>query len=189
MLIKDIPGLQYIEDYLSDDEQSTILAHVEEGEWLKDLKRRVQHYGFKYDYKARKIDMSMHVGDLPKWLKELSLKLHQEGYMPKEADQVIINEYEPEQGISAHIDCQPCFQDTIISLSLGSSCVMDFTNKFDKTQKIPIWLDPGSLIILSDEARYNWLHAIAPRKYDKRNGEKHERQRRVSLTFRKVIIK
>lgn len=189
MLIKDIPGLQYIEDYLSDDEQSTILAHVEEGEWLKDLKRRVQHYGFKYDYKARKIDMGMHVGDFPKWLKELSLKLHQEGYMPKEADQVIINEYEPEQGISAHIDCQPCFQDTIISLSLGSSCVMDFTNKFDKTQKIPIWLDPGSLIILSDEARYNWLHAIAPRKYDKKNGEKHERQRRVSLTFRKVIIK
>ena len=188
VMIWDIPGLKYIENYINEDEQDEFLAHVDEGLWLEDLKRRVQHYGFKYNYKARRVDMSMRVGELPKWLKELSVKLYQEGYMPEVADQVIINEYEPGQGISAHIDCEPCFQDTIVSLSLGSSCIMYFINKFDKTKKFEVWLDPGSLIVLSDEARYNWLHAIPPRKSDKLDGREGDRNRRVSLTFRKVII-
>ena len=119
VLIEDIPGLLYIENYITADVQDELLAHVDEGLWLEDLKRRVQHYGFKYNYKARKVDMSMRVGELPKWLKDLSVKLCQKGYMPEVADQVIINEYEAGQGISAHIDCEPCFQDTIVSLSLG----------------------------------------------------------------------
>lgn len=108
--------------------------------------------------------------------------------MPEVADQVIINEYKPGQGISSHIDCEPCFEDTIVSLSLGSGCIMDFTSKFNKTQKIPVWLEPRSLVILSGEARDAWLHGIAARKTDAWNGRKCERQRRVSLTFRKVKI-
>jgi hypothetical protein len=41
---------------------------------------------------------------------------------------------------------------------------------------------------LKDEARNEWLHGIAPRKSDMWEGQKYERQRRVSLTFRKVIL-
>ena len=66
---------------------------------------------------------------------------------------------------------------------------MNFTNKSDKRKKIPVWLAPRSLVILSGEARYDWLHGIAARKWDEWDGHKYERQRRVSLTFRKVIIK
>ena len=76
----------------------------------------------------------------------------------------------------------------IVSLSLGSGCVMDFTNKRDKTKKIPVWLAPRSIIVLRDEAIYKWLHGIAPRKSDQWEGQTYERQRRVSLTFRKVIL-
>ena len=43
---------------------------------------------------------------------------------------------------------------------------MDFTNKLDKTKKIPVWLAPRSIIALRDEARYEWLHSIAARKSD-----------------------
>ena len=186
--IKEVPGLRYIKNYITADEHDALLAHVDNGLWLDDLKRHVQHYGFKYNYRARKVDMSMRVGELPEWLKRLSEKLHQDEYMPEVADQVIVNEYLPGQGISAHIDCEPCFKDTIISLSLGSSCVMDFTNKLDRTQKIPVQLEPRSLVVLSGEARYGWLHSIAARKWDKWEGEKRDRNRRVSLTFRKVII-
>ena len=109
--------------------------------------------------------------------------------MPEVADQVIVNEYQPGQGISSHIDCQPCFKDTIVSLSLGSGCIMDFTNKSDKTKKVPVWLAPRSLVVLSGEARHEWLHGIAARRSDEWDGQKYERRRRVSLTFRKVIIK
>ena len=148
----------------------------------------MQHYGYKYDYKARKVNRDMRIGDLPEWLKRLSQKLHNDGYMENVPDQVIVNEYLPGQGIAGHIDCEPCFRDTIVSLSLGSGCVMDFTNKDDKTIKIPVWLAPRSLVVLSDEARYNWLHGIAARKTDMWKGQKIERKRRVSLTFRNVIL-
>ena len=184
-----IGGLQYVENYINEKQHDWALARINEHQWLNDLKRRVQHYGFKYDYRARKVDMDMHIGELPKWLNRLSKNLYKDGYMPEVADQVIVNEYLPGQGIASHIDCEPCFKDTIVSLSLGSSCVMNFTNKFDKTKRIPVWLAPRSLVVLSGEARHEWLHGISARKSDEWDGKKHERQRRVSLTFRKVIIK
>ena len=189
LTIDVISGLKYIPDYITEFQHSWLLTEIDKHEWLDDLKRRVQHHGYKYDYKARKVNRDMRIGDLPEWLERLSEKLHEDGHMPEVADQVIVNEYEPGQGIAGHIDCEPCFRDTIASLSLGSGCVMDFTNKDDKTQKIPAWLAPRSLVVLSGEARYKWLHGIAARKSDPWEGEKHERGRRVSLTFRKVIIK
>jgi len=41
---------------------------------------------------------------------------------------MIANEYLPGQGISAHVDCVPCFSDRIASLSLLSPCEMVFQN-------------------------------------------------------------
>ena len=188
--VEKIRGLQYIKNYISEADHRWLLARVDEQHWLGDLKRRVQHYGFKYDYRARKVSHDMRIGELPKWLGlPVIYKLEKEKYMPRGIDQVIINEYQPGQGISSHIDCEPCFQDTIVSLSLGSGCVMNFTNKFDKTKKIPVWLAPRSLVVLNGEARYEWLHGIAARKWDEWDGHKYMRERRVSLTFRKVIIK
>ena len=184
-----INGLRYVEDYINEFQHNWLLKEIDKNQWLDDLKRRVQHYGFKYDYRARKVNLNMRIGELPEWLKKLSQMLYKDKYMPEVADQVIINEYKPGQGIASHIDCEPCFKDTIVSLSLGAGCVMNFTHKFDKGKKIPVWLEPRSLVVLSKDARFEWLHGIAARKSDEWNGEKHERQRRVSLTFRKVIIK
>ncbi len=188
LLFDAIHGLRYIPDYITEDQHDWLLDRIDEQQWLDDLKRQVQHYGFKYDYKARKVDLDMRIGELPDWLERLGKKLYQDKHMPEVPDQVIINEYLPGQGISSHIDCEPCFRGIIVSLSLGSGCIMNFTNKYDKTKKIPVWLAPRSLVVLSSEARYAWLHGIPARKWDEWNGEKHERQRRVSLTFRKVII-
>ena len=183
-----IEGLQYVEDYIDDYQHGYLVGRIDSGPWLDDLKRRVQHYGFKYNYKARKVDLSMRLGALPDWLQRFSEKLHEDGYMPEVADQVIVNEYLPGQGISSHVDCEPCFEDTIVSLSLRSGCVMDFTRRSNPKEKIPLWLPPKSLIVLQGEARYKWMHGIAARKQDKWNGEIRKRGRRVSLTFRKVII-
>ena len=134
--IDAIAGLDYKEDYINKSEHDRLMDLIDEQQWLSDLKRRVQHYGFKYDYKARRVVRDMHIGKLPEWLAELAEKLCEDGHMPEIADQVIVNEYEPRQGISRHIDCEPCFDKKIVSLSLGSGCFMDFTNKFDKTKKV-----------------------------------------------------
>lgn len=182
-----IPGLRYIENYITTERHDLLLTEVDTHPWLDDLKRRVQHYGFKYDYRARKVNHDMRIGELPEWLKELSKKLRKDEYMPEVADQVIINEYLPGQGIASHIDCEPCFKGTISSLSLGAGCVMNFTHRYDR-RKEQVWLEPRSLLVMSGEAREKWMHGITARRSDVREGQTHPRGRRVSLTFRNVII-
>src|SRR5690606_34313762 len=147
-----------------------------------DLKRRVQHYGWKYDYKARSINEDLMIGGLPDWLQAYAAKMKDDGLFQHEPEQVIINEYQAGQGISAHIDI-PAFGGVVASLSLGSTCVMDFTCD---GQKEGVWLEPRSLVILKDDARYKWKHSIPARKSDKQHGMAISRTRRLSLTFRTI---
>ena len=68
-------GLKYVPNFLSPEEQRATLKCIDDEPWLKDLSRRVQHYGYRYDYRARRVDKSMHIGDLPFWAKVISDRL------------------------------------------------------------------------------------------------------------------
>jgi alkylated DNA repair dioxygenase AlkB len=181
-----IPGLQYQRDYLTALQQAWLLQKVDAQIWSTEIKRRVQHYGYKYDYRKRKIDATMALGSLPIWLLKLAEKLQAGNFMPAVADQVIINEYLPGQGISPHVDCEPCFGDTIASISLGSRCMIDFRNKSDK-RHVPILLELGGLLVFNSEARYDWTHGIVPRTEDTYMGRNFMRGRRISITFRTIV--
>ena len=181
-----VPGLSYTPNFVSADVERKILLALDEEPWLGDLERRVQHYGYKYNYKSRRIDESMRVGELPHWLINLGDRMVRWGIFEVTPDQVIVNEYLPGQGITSHVDCEPCFGGTVASLSLGSGCFMDFTS-LESGEKIPIWLERRSLVVLKGDSRYCWQHGIAKRKKDVVNGNGVERTTRVSLTFRKVI--
>lgn len=176
-----ISGLAYIENYITSEEEARLIDLVDQAPWITDLQRRVQHYGYKYDYKKRLIDHSSYLGPLPDWLGALSQRLYTEKIFDEQPDQVIVNEYLPGQGIAPHIDLGSCFAGVICSLSLASRCVMDFTHA-GLTHSLA--LQPGSLLVMSGEARYKWKHGIKPRKID----DKILRARRISLTFRKVFL-
>jgi alkylated DNA repair dioxygenase AlkB len=182
-----INGLELYFDFISIEDERQMIANLDEGIWLNDLSRRVQHYGYKYDYRARKIDNSFYLGELPTWLNELAQKIYNKKLIDFIPDQAIINEYEPGQGISSHIDCEPCFGETIISLSLGSTCVLNFTREVNSLDKKSILLEPRCLVIMNKESRYDWYHGIPARKSDKFNDNIIKRQRRISITLRKVI--
>jgi len=64
---------------------------------------------------------------------------------------------------------------------------MDFVNK-TTNEKHSLLLETRSLLIMSGKARYEWQHGIAQRKTDKYNGEIIKRERRLSITFRNVIV-
>ena len=51
---------------------------------------------------------------------------------------------------------------------------------------VPVWLDRRSLIVMRDESRYKWSHEIPARAHDSKNGRIVRRQRRISVTFRRV---
>ena len=147
-----VPGLAYVADYLSPDEHDRLVATVDRQPWLTGLRRRVQHYGYRYDYKARKVARDFYLGPLPGWAAEIALRLHREGWFPTPPDQLIVNEYRPGQGISRHVDCVPCFGPTVVSLSLGSTCVMELAEAKTK-RKVPLFLAPRSAIVLGEAAR------------------------------------
>lgn len=182
-----IPGLHYRSNYITEKEQQTLLDIIDQQPWLTDLKRRVQHYGYRYDYKARMVTPDLYLGSLLDWLAPLAIRLHQEGLFSAIPDQAIINEYLPGQGISAHIDCVPCFGKEIAALSLGSACIMEFTHPHHIKQTRV--LEPCSLFALSGQTRYEWQHCIPARKSDMISNIKINRARRVSITFRKMILR
>lgn len=185
---KEVNGLRFYPDFIDHKTEKSLMEQIDNSQWLNDLKRRVQHYGFKYDYKARKIDNSFYLGQLPNWLIELANSICNKGFIDFIPDQAIINEYNSGQGIAPHIDCEPCFVDTIISLSIGSSCIMNFEKERFSKNKTEIFIEPRTLLIMKGESRYKWYHGIAARKSDKYNGEKIKRNRRISIIFRKTII-
>lgn len=159
-------GLELQENFITSVREEEFLKEIDKRPWLNDLKRRVQHYGYKYDYKTKgKLGF---LGEIPEFLKAINV-----GF---KFNQVIINEYLPGQGISPHIDLPSVFGNTIASLSLGSSCIMEFAKD---SSKISLLLPQRSLLIIQDEARYNWNHGIPARK-------SNIKERRVSVTFRWV---
>lgn len=180
-----VEGLKYAQEFISALDETALLAAVDAEAWLSDLKRRVQHYGYRYDYKARKVDPSLYLGSLPNWIHPLAARLVSGGHMTTAPDQVIVNEYLPGQGISSHVDCVPCFGPVLCSLSLGSHCMMDL-ECVENGENLSLLLEPRSLLVLSGDARYKWRHAIPGRKTDKFSGQVFRRGRRVSLTFRTV---
>jgi alkylated DNA repair dioxygenase AlkB len=182
-----IKGLTYIEDFISVQEEAYLLEMINSQQWLGDLKRRVQHYGWKYDYRARSLNYEMFLGSLPVWCNILAQRLVEQRLIDVLPDQVIINEYKPGQGIANHVDCEPCFGDTVISLSLASPCAMNFIN-LESKEKLEKILQPRSVVSIKEDSRYLWSHGIPARLADDINGIRTNRQLRISMTFRKVIL-
>lgn len=184
-----IPGLSYFPDFLDQEAQSNALVAIDApgAPWRDDLMRRVQHYGWRYDYKARTITRGMRIGPLPAWLHDLACKLTERtGLFDSVPSQVIVNEYLPGQGIAMHVD-RDCFGPAVATVSLGDEWLMDLRPLDPDAGGVEsILLERGSALVMTGEARQNWLHGIAKRKRDRIPGGWHERQRRVSLTFRTV---
>lgn len=184
-----VNGLLVQFDFINSSEEKLLIDFIDSSPWLNDLKRRVQHYGYKYDYKARRIDNSFYLGNLPNWMLFLIQRLNEQNIINFIPDQAIINEYTEGQGIAPHIDCEPCFGDTIISISINGPCVMTFQEHITgNAEKKLLLIPPRTLIVMKGDSRYKWYHGIPARKFDEFNGKKLKRNRRISITFRKVIL-
>ncbi|MPZ31861.1 MAG: alpha-ketoglutarate-dependent dioxygenase AlkB [Rhodospirillales bacterium] len=181
-----VQGLAYQSDFISFQEERTLVDAIDRAPWRSDLRRRVQHYGWRYDYKARRIDRTMYLGQLPTWLDDLSTRLVTAGWFDRAPDQAIVNEYQAGQGIAPHIDCIPCFGPVVVSISLLSSVLMDFYNPASSAVFSQL-LEPRSAIVLSGASRTAWKHGIAPRLNDTHDGLIERRRRRISITFRTII--
>lgn len=180
------PGARLRRDLIDVDEEAALLAFLDAGDWSTELQRRVQHFGYRYDYKAGRVTADSYLGPLPPPVSRMAGRLVRAGLMSGMPDQAIANEYRPGQGISAHVDCVPCFGDAIVSVSLLSSCEMVFRQRAT-AERMAVILPARSALLLTGPARYDWTHEIPARKSDRQGGIRIERSRRVSLTFRTMV--
>ncbi len=180
-----VPGLKLVRDYIDSSLELRLLDWIDRQPWSDALKRRVQHYGYRYSYSKKTLNEGGSLGPLPELLFQLGEGLVRSGHMDRQSEQVIVNEYQPGQGISPHVDRPDQFGAVVCSLSLGAAIDMEFLKD---THKIALRLPARSLLVLADDARYLWRHAIRARRSDPGPEGRVPRARRVSCTFRTVII-
>lgn len=195
-------GLTVIPDFMNAQDQARLFNYISSNSWrqpevaplTKQLARDTQQYGYVYDYNIKGAQghaLSL-VNNPPGMLKCLADLLWDHKFIPTYPNQILINRYKPGEGISAHAD-HPMFEDTILSLSLGSSSIMKFKNRNKKTEvDVPLVL--GSLLIMSGESRTDWTHEIPSRMSDKYvipgfPDQGWKRGERISVTFRSVRTK
>ena len=184
---QELPGFIYKPDFITEGEETALLTRIDREEWSNALRRRVQHYGWRYDYKQRRIDKTMHLGDLPAWADQLAQRLVDEKLMAVLPDQVIVNEYLGNQGISPHVDQPNIFAEHVAMISLLETWGMVFRQRGARV-RLEKPLERRSVAILTGESRYKWTHEIPKRKTEPTETKKRiRRKRRVSLTFRKVL--
>ena len=186
-------GLKYVPNFIpSEDEETRIVEEIDPKTWSEEMRRRVQHHGWRYNYKARQVQQDMYIGPLPEWAANLAKRLVDEKLVRDLPDQVIVNEYRGTQGISAHVDSDS-FDEDIATISLLESWEMKF-RKVQSKQTYVKQLEQRSVLVLTGDARHKWTHEIPKRKNEppgptepcKKNPSRVPRGRRLSLTFRKV---
>lgn len=188
-------GLVLYKDFIPPDYTNRLYKYVDKLQYhsLENITRKIQHYGYIYDYRLREpITRKLQKGEnIPNILECICNLLYKYSIMDNLPNQVIINKYEPGEGIAAHRDHYPIFGNSIATLSLGSEYIMTFRHhkshpKYDPNIKLDISLPIGSLLVFSDDARLYWTHEIAKKKTDKINNKVVKRTTRISVTFRTV---
>lgn len=198
----EIPGLIYYRNFFSEEEQKELLSIVDSQEWRHILCRRQQFYGEVY-YHTKHSHIELQPGNtdgldlnlITPALKKCVGFFGDQG-MPK---QILVNEYLNNMGIASHFEDPTAFGEIILTASFVNPLYMTLkkpvepTNACaDYTHIVKILLEPGSLLIMKDEARYEYRHGISKYKWvhfpdDRESIHRDASYRRVSITMRHLL--
>jgi alkylated DNA repair dioxygenase AlkB len=189
------PGLKIYQVISDKFVQAKLFELVDKFDEDTPLKRKTRQYGYEYDYAARESHkdkkLKKTIYTTPNQLSCIADILYKHKLMRQKTNQIIINKYEPGEGIAVHRDHIRYFSGDIATLSLGSAYVMTFRPHPDNKSVDPsticnVLLPVGSLAVMQDDARNLWTHEIAKRQSDEIDGKRIKRGTRISITFRTV---
>eukprot|EP01065_Artemidia_motanka_P012664 TRINITY_DN16986_c0_g1_i2.p1 TRINITY_DN16986_c0_g1~~TRINITY_DN16986_c0_g1_i2.p1 ORF type:complete len:757 (+),score=274.92 TRINITY_DN16986_c0_g1_i2:54-2273(+) len=181
--------------FISVAEEKRLLETVDGLGWDKEpaLQRKVQQYGHRFDYDSRGQQLDAEPqGSIPDDIQQTvvarMMSAGQQSYtLHRAPDQLIVNNYEPGQGIGPHVDRAELFDDVISVVCLGSDAVMLFRPLDKGLEPCRLLLRRRCYYTLKGKARYAYQHAVSSVLADRWEGVDLVRARRVSLTFRKVL--
>jgi len=187
-------GLFYIKDVING---SQIHKSIDRTHYFRagisQTAREVIQYGKPFIYQGQSKDdvpIRMVFPDYIKKLRQLAIrKCELLDLVPfgshtnrKLFNQCIINKYEPGEKIGGHIDA-PSYGQIIACFSILSGITMVFKNR-STSDIIDVYVEDGSLYIMSGPSRWDWTHEIKGVKKDIIDGKVIKRSTRISITFR-----
>ena len=144
---------------------------------LLTTKRKTAWYGdqvFEYTYS------NIHKYALPWTVELLELKQRIEALSGETFNSCLLNLYHGgEEGMAWHSDAETDLKKNgaIASLSLGAERKFAFKHKQTK-EKVELYLEHGSLLVMKDQTQSYWLHRLPP--------SKKIHAARINLTFRTI---
>ncbi len=161
-------GFSYLPDFLSRDEEERLLSFVRSLPLHPMLfqgyeaKRKVESYGYDYDFASRQLRQGKPIPKALDWLIEKVADHLQLSY--DQFAEVLVSEYPPGAVINWHRDAPPF--DIIAGISLLQDCTFKL-RPYDKAKQnrkavIKMPVRRQSLYVIREEARMEWEHSISP---------------------------
>ncbi|KAG7378794.1 Alpha-ketoglutarate-dependent dioxygenase alkB 6 [Phytophthora pseudosyringae] len=190
-----IPGVYYIPNWITQDEEAAILERVyavpdENDRWVKLKRRRLQMWG-------GEVKAPFDPKPLPEWLEQISQALVDAGIFSdeKKPNHALINEYGVGDCIMPHED-GPAYFPLVSTVSTGAECRVTFkphralasadnqaaakpAATSETAQHFDFQLERRSLLLFTGEAYTRYLHSI----------DNIEVGTRISLTVRHVDLR
>ena len=172
-------GMRYVEEFLSRREEVDLLdvlptLPLQHSRYRQfTAKRRTISYGFSYDFTHGTLDPAKPIAEFLLPLRERVAAVAQ--LDPTQFEQALVTEYRPGVSLGWHRDV-PDFE-VVAGVSLANPCRMrlrPYPPRANKREGVMVLeLQPRSLYILRDTARWAWQHSIPTTK-----------MLRYSITFR-----
>ncbi|XP_065660655.1 alpha-ketoglutarate-dependent dioxygenase alkB homolog 6-like [Hydra vulgaris] len=157
----------YIPNFLTLEDEDTLLSKIYEvpkPKWTILSNRRLQNWGGLPHAKG------MVPEAIPSWLNNYITRVGSlDLFDGKQPNHVLINEYQPSQGIMPHFD-GPLFYPTISTITVGSHTLLDFYKPLDETddgvigyQNLYIGsflLERRSLVCFKESMYSSYMHGI-----------------------------
>ena len=166
---------------IAPEDQAALIDFLDTQPWaactLGKSARRVQQYGYAYNYRSRKAAPCVGLPPPLQRIADTITKSLPGPQAPKNTaeqpwNQCIVNEYLAGQGVTWHTDAK-CFGDAIACVTLGTAAPIQFrVGGYIET----ITPEPGSLYVMTGESRTYAQHRMPLL----------TEGRRVSITFRHV---
>jgi DNA oxidative demethylase len=159
-------GFRYLPDVLTADQEASYVGLMERLPWETvifrgyEARRRVVHFGHRYDFEARGVSPGLPIPPELVELRSVVAGLTEQD--PGEFIEVLATEYPAGATIGWHRDA-PAFGSTVLGVSLASACRMRLRRpRGDDWETWDETLEPRSAYVISGVARSAWYHSIPP---------------------------
>jgi alkylated DNA repair dioxygenase AlkB len=160
------PGFAYVDDAIDPEAERRLIGLLEQLPWETvvfrgyEARRRVVHFGHRYDFEARGVSPGLPIPPELLALRERAAAIAADD--PERYVEVLATEYQPGATIGWHSDA-PAFGATVVGVSLAAACRMRFRRRAGaRWLRWDRVLEPRSAYVIGGEARAKWQHSIPP---------------------------